>query len=84
MHVYLSVLVTALTMSYVSGIKCGNTDLALTARVIQLWSVPDCTNPAEEGSLHMLLLDEKVFSPCSFDFCWLNWIISLGYAIHVI
>jgi len=84
MHVYLSVLVTAPTMTYVSGFKCGNTDLALTARVIHLWSVPDRTNPAEEGSLHMLLLDEKVFGSCSFDFCWLNLIISLGYAIHVI
>ena len=46
MHVYLSVLVTTPTMTYVSGIKCGNTDLALTARVIHLWSVPDRTNPA--------------------------------------
>lgn len=49
-------------MTTVAGIKCGNTDLALTVRVIHLWSVPDRTNPVVDGSLHMLLLDEKVLS----------------------
>jgi len=34
MHVYLFVLVMVPKMTHVEGIKCGNIDLALTARVI--------------------------------------------------
>jgi len=43
------------------GIKCGNTDLVLTARVIHLWSVFDRTNPADEGKLKGFREDEKGF-----------------------
>lgn len=43
----------------ISEIKCGKVEFNVKGRVIHLWSVPDRTNPAEEGSIHMLLLDEK-------------------------
>jgi len=66
MHVYLSVVVMVPKMTHVSGIKCWNTDLALTARVFHLWNVPDCTNDVEEGSL----LDEKVFRSCLSNFSY--------------
>lgn len=55
---YVLVLTTKFTA--ISEIKCGKTDLYLKARVIHLWSVPDKLNPAEDGSLQMVLLDEKV------------------------
>lgn len=71
-------------MTNVAGIKCGNTDLALTVRVIHLWSVPDRTNPAVDGSLHMLLLDEKVLSLWSSGLWWLNLMINIRYSMHVI
>jgi len=69
-YVYVSVIAAAPKMTHVEGIKCGNIDLALMARVIHLWSVPDHTNPAEEGSLHMLFLDEKVVLSCLSHFCY--------------
>lgn len=55
----LSMKVAAAKMTEISEIKCGKIELALKARVIHLWSIPDWNNHAEEGSLHMLLLDEK-------------------------
>ena len=47
----------------ISEIVCGRTTFNLKARVINLWSVPDKLNPAHEGSIQMVLMDEKV---CSF------------------
>jgi len=55
-HHYLALSVVAPKMTAVCDIKCGKIELALTVRFIHLWSVP-----AEEGSLHILLLDEKVY-----------------------
>jgi hypothetical protein len=69
MHIYFAISVAAPKMTE-SEIKCGKIELALKARVIHLWSIPDRNNPAEEGSLHMLLLDEKVL--ISYLFYFLN------------
>jgi len=84
MQVYIYVLVMAPTMTNVSGIKFGSTNLALIARVIHLWSVPDRTNPAEEGSLHMLLLDEKVFGSCLCYSCLLVLILNISLIICIL
>ena len=73
----LYVLVMAPKMTHVSGIKCGNTDLTLIARVIHLRIVPDRTNPADDGSIHMLLIDEKVSLFMSIAFLFLFFILNL-------
>jgi len=61
-HVYVARYVVAPKMTTISEIKCGKIELVVRARIIHLWSLPDKVNPEEAGSLHMLLLDEKVHS----------------------
>jgi len=58
--VFIALSVVAPKMTAIYDIKCGKIELAVRARIIHLWSVPDRVNPVEDGSLHMLLLDEKV------------------------
>lgn len=72
---YVLVLTTKFTA--ISEIKCGKTDLYLKARVIHLWRVPDKLNPAEDGSLQMVLLDEKV---CIYS---INWSYSFMCLFHL-
>jgi len=74
MHIYFAISVAAPKMTEISEIKCGKIELASKARVIRLWSIPDRNNPTEEGSLHMLLLDEKV--PISYLFYFSTLFIS--------
>jgi len=45
----------------VSAILAGKVHIRLRVRVIHMWTVPDYNNPQEDGVLHMLLMDEKVF-----------------------
>ena len=74
----IEVSVMATKFTPVSEVRCGNTSFNLKARVIHLWSVPDKINPAEEGTIHMLLLDEKVCISIGFfccrDLCYLLFI----------
>jgi len=44
----------------VSAIVAGRINIKFQARVIHLWTVQDFTRPAEDISIHMLLIDEKV------------------------
>lgn len=46
----------------VAGIIAGKIEFQLRVRVIHFWTLPDRNNTVEEGSLHMLLLDEKVMT----------------------
>ncbi|KAK2371204.1 hypothetical protein QL285_084180 [Trifolium repens] len=43
----------------ISEISGGKIDFDLRVRVINLWSTPDRNNPAEEGAIHMIFLDER-------------------------
>ncbi|KAK2386767.1 replication protein A 70 kDa DNA-binding subunit [Trifolium repens] len=44
----------------ISEISGGKIDFDLRVRVINLWSTPDRNNPAEEGAIHMIFLDERL------------------------
>ena len=46
----------------VSKIVCGKIEFQARASVIHLWLILDRNNSSEEGSIHMILLDEKVIS----------------------
>jgi hypothetical protein len=50
----------------ISEISGGKIDFDLRVRVINLWSTPDRNNPAEEGAIHMIFLDERVNCLCFF------------------
>jgi len=44
----------------VYAIVAGKISIKLHVRVINVWTVSEFHNPAEDSSIHMLLLDEKV------------------------
>jgi hypothetical protein len=44
----------------VADITAGKIDFEIEVRVINLWTTPDRNNPAEEGAIHMILLDQDV------------------------
>ncbi|GAU43970.1 hypothetical protein TSUD_283970 [Trifolium subterraneum] len=47
-------------MTKISEICGGKVDFELRVRVINLWTTPDRSNPAEEGAIHMIFLDAMV------------------------
>jgi hypothetical protein len=44
----------------ISEICGGKIDFEIQVRVMNLWSTPDRNNPAVEGAIHMIFLDETV------------------------
>ncbi|KAK2352282.1 replication protein A 70 kDa DNA-binding subunit [Trifolium repens] len=42
----------------VADISAGKIDFEIQVRVINLWTTPDRNNPAEEGAIHMVFLDQ--------------------------
>jgi hypothetical protein len=44
----------------IAEISAGKIDLELQVRVINLWTTPDRNNPAEDGAIHMIFLDQDV------------------------
>ncbi|GAU45375.1 hypothetical protein TSUD_89950 [Trifolium subterraneum] len=44
-------------LTKISEIRGGKVDFELRVRVINLWTTPDRSNPAEEGAIHMIFLD---------------------------
>ncbi|KAK2454686.1 replication protein A 70 kDa DNA-binding subunit [Trifolium repens] len=42
----------------IAEISAGKIDLELQVRVINLWTTPDRNNPAEDGAIHMIFLDQ--------------------------
>ncbi|KAK2410174.1 replication protein A 70 kDa DNA-binding subunit [Trifolium repens] len=42
----------------VADISAGKIDFEIQVRVINLWTTPDRNNPAEEGAIHMIFLDQ--------------------------
>jgi hypothetical protein len=44
----------------VAEISAGKIDFEIQVRVINLWNTPDRNNPAEEGAIHMIFLDQDV------------------------
>lgn len=61
----------------VSAIVAGRIKIKLNVRVARIWTVADFNRPHEETFIHMLLLDDKVFTnPLSdinlfYEFCML-------------
>jgi hypothetical protein len=45
----------------IAAILAGKINIKIHCRVIHIWTIPDFSNPNEDGSMHMLLLDEKVY-----------------------
>jgi len=52
----------------VSAILAGKINITLRVRVINLWTVTitEFNNPSKDVSIHMLLLDDKVYFLLSF------------------
>jgi hypothetical protein len=48
-------------ITQISEIVGGKIDFNLKVRVINMWTTPDRANPTDQGSIQMILVDEKVW-----------------------
>jgi hypothetical protein len=61
----------------IAEITGGKIDFELRIRVLNLWAIPDCSNPAEEGAIHMIFLDGEV----CLAFCFLTFMYCLRFIL---
>jgi hypothetical protein len=59
-HTYFEYIGIYVKKTKVAEITSGRVDFELRVRVINIWATPDRVNPADDGAIHMIFLDEDV------------------------
>ena len=68
----------------IAAIVAGRINIRMHVCVVHIWTIPEFNKPQEDGSIHLLLLDEKVCQRFKFMLCFQHPEIRLMWSIHLL